>query len=111
VRVTRAAIGLALVSGAMGIAPIAGLEGGDETLYFEVLGVVLVGQLLCTVLAPLLRRLSAGAERPAVAVPTERERLVSELTAVAERLERLDAGPQVQAECERLRRLARSAAH
>ena len=111
VRVTRAAIGLALVSAAMGIAPIAGLEGGDETLYFEVLGVVLVGQLLCTVLAPLLRRLSAGAERPAVAVPTERERLVSELTAVAERLERLDAGPQVQAECERLRRLARSAAH
>ena len=110
VRVTRAAIGLALVSGAMGIAPIAGLEGGDETLYFEVLGVVLVGQLLCTVLAPLLRRLSAGAERPAVAVPTERERLVVELRAVAERLERLDAGPQVQAECERLRRLARSAA-
>jgi hypothetical protein len=110
IRVTRAAIGLALVSAAMGIAPIAGLEGGDETLYFEVLGVVLVGQLLCTVLAPLLRRLSAGAERPAVAMPTERERLVSELRAVAERLERLDAGPQVQAECERLRRLARSAA-
>ena len=110
IRVTRAAIGLALVSAAMGIAPIAGLEGGDETLYFEVLGVVLVGQLLCTVLAPLLRRLSAGAERPAVAVPSERERLVTELRAVAERLERLDAGPQVQAECERLRRLARSAA-
>ena len=110
VRVTRAAIGLALVSAAMGIAPIAGLEGGDETLYFEVLGVVLVGQLLCTVLAPLLRRLSAGAERPAVAVPTERERLVVELREVAGRLERLDAGPQVQAECERLRRLARSAA-
>jgi hypothetical protein len=110
IRVTRAAIGLALVSAAMGIAPIAGLEGGDETLYFEVLGVVLVGQLLCTVLAPLLRRLSAGAERPAVAVPSERERLITELRAVAERLERLDAGPQVQAECERLRRLARSAA-
>jgi hypothetical protein len=110
-RVTRATIGLALVSAAMGIAPIAGIvsEGGDETLYFEVLGVVLVGQLLCTVLAPLLRRLSADAERPVVAVPTERERLVVELRAVAERLERLDAGPQVQAECERLRRLARSA--
>jgi hypothetical protein len=54
--------------------------------------------------------LSAGAERPAVAVPTERERLVVELREVAERLERLDAVPQVQAECERLRRLARSAA-
>jgi hypothetical protein len=44
-----------------------------------------------------------------VAVPSERERLVAELAAVADRLERLDAGPQVQAECERLRRLARSA--
>ena len=107
-RVTRAAIGLAVVSGAMGIAPLAGLEG-DETLYFEVLGVVLVGQLLCTALAPLMRRLQAGAERPAIAVPTERERLATELTAVAERLERLDAGPQVNAECERLRRLARTA--
>jgi hypothetical protein len=110
-RITRAAIGLAVVSAAMGIAPLAGLlsEDGDETLYFEILGVVLVGQLLCTVLAPLVRRLSAGAERPAVAVPTERERLAIELTAVADRLERLGAGPQVQAECERLRRLARSA--
>jgi hypothetical protein len=108
-RVTRVAIGLAVVSGAMGIAPIAGLEGGDETLYLEILGVVLVGQLLCTALAPLLRRLSAGAEQPVVAVPTERERLVIELRAVAERLERLDAGPQVQAECERLRRLASAA--
>jgi hypothetical protein len=109
-RVTRAAIGLAVVSAAMGIAPVAGLEGGDETVYFEILGVVLVGQLLCTALAPLLRRLSASAERPVVAAPTERERLVTELTAVVDRLERLDAGPQVQAECERLRRLARSAA-
>jgi hypothetical protein len=111
-RITRVAIGLAVVSAAMGIAPVAGLlsEDGDATLYFEILGVVLVVQLLCTVLAPLVRRLNAGAERPAVAVPTERERLAIELTEVADRLERLDAGPQVQAECERLRRLARSAA-
>jgi hypothetical protein len=107
-RITRAAIGLAVVSAVMGIAPIAGLEG-DETLYVEVLGVVLVGQLLCTVLAPLLRRLSAGAERPVIAVPTERESLATELTAVADRLERLGAGPQVDAECARLRRLARTA--
>jgi hypothetical protein len=108
-RVTRAAIGLAVVSAAMGIAPVAGLEGGDETVYFEILGVVLVGQLLCTALAPLLRRLSAGVERPVVAVPTDHERLARELAAVADRLERLDAGPQVHAECERLRRLARTA--
>jgi hypothetical protein len=111
VRVTIAAAALAVVSGAMGIAPVADLlsEGGDETLYFEVLGVVLVGQLLCTVLAPLLRRLSDGAERPVVAVPTERERLATEIAGVADRLERLGAGPHVQAECERLRQLARTA--
>jgi hypothetical protein len=91
----------------LGIAPIAGLEG-NETLYVELLGVVLVGQLLCTVLAPLVRRLSAGAERPVIAVATERQRLATELTAVADRLERLEAGPRVNAECERLRRLART---
>jgi hypothetical protein len=106
-RITRAAIGLAVVSAVLGIAPIAGLEG-NETLYVELLGVVLVGQLLCTVLAPLVRRLSAGAERPVIAVATERERLATELTAVADRLERLEAGPRVNAECERLRRLART---
>jgi hypothetical protein len=97
----------AVVSAVLGIAPIAGLEG-NETLYVELLGVVLVGQLLCTVLAPLVRRLSAGAERPVIAVATERERLATELTAVADRLERLEAGPRVNAECERLRRLART---
>jgi hypothetical protein len=106
-RITRAAIGLAVVSAVLGIAPIAGLEG-NETLYVELLGVVLVGQLLCTVLAPLVRRLSAGAERPVIAVATERQRLATELTAVADRLERLEAGPRVNAECERLRRLART---
>ena len=63
-RVARAAIGQAVVSGAMGIAPLAGLEG-DETLYFEVLGVVLVGQ---AAVHGSWRRscagCSAGAERP-----------------------------------------------
>ncbi|MEA2252739.1 MAG: hypothetical protein QOG70_2981, partial [Solirubrobacteraceae bacterium] len=80
------------------------------TLYAETLGVVLIGQLLCTALAPLLRRLAAGDERPAIAVPTERERLITELIGVADRLESLDRGPQVAAESERLRRLARAAA-
>jgi hypothetical protein len=47
--------------------------------------------------------------RERVPVLGARERLVIELTAVADRLERLDAGPQVHAECERLRRLARTA--
>jgi hypothetical protein len=110
--VTRAAVALAAISGAMGVAPVAGLlpDDGDFVAYGEVLGVVLVGQLLCTALAPLLRRLRAGDERPAVEVPAAQQSLAGELFAVAERLERLGAGPQVRAECERLRRLARSAA-
>jgi hypothetical protein len=110
--VTRAAVALATISGAMGVAPLAGLvpDDGDYTLYGEILGVVLVGQLLCTALAPLLRGLDASAERPAIEVPTPEQSLASELVAVAERLEQLGAGPQVRAECERLRRLARTAA-
>jgi hypothetical protein len=110
--VTRAAVGLAAISGAMGVAPLAGLlpDDGDFTAYGEILGVVLVGQLLCTALAPLLRRLQATAERPAIEVPAPQQSLASELFAVAERLERLGAGPHVSAECERLRRLARTAA-
>jgi hypothetical protein len=110
--VTRAAVGLAAISGAMGVTPLAGLvpDDGDFTVYGEILGVVLVGQLLCTALAPLLRRLRAGDERPAVEVPAPHPSLASELFAVAERLEQIGAGPQVRAECERLRHLARTAA-
>jgi hypothetical protein len=110
--VTRAAVGLAAISGAMGVAPLAGLlpDDGDFMAYGEILGVVLVGQLLCTALAPLLRRLRAGDEHPAIEVPAPSQSLASELFAVAERLERLGAGPHVRAECERLRRLARTAA-
>ena len=110
--VTRAAVALAAISGAMGVAPLAGVlpDDGDFTAYGEILGVVLVGQLLCTALAPLLRLLGETAERPVVEVPAPQQTLAGELFAVAERLERLGAGPQVSAECERLRRLARTAA-
>jgi hypothetical protein len=110
--VTRAAVALAAISGAMGVAPLAGLlpDDGDFTAYGSILGVILVGQLLCTALAPLLRRLGESAERPVVDVPAPQQTLAGELFAVAERLERLGAGPQVSAECERLRRLARTAA-
>jgi hypothetical protein len=110
--ITRVAVVLAVVSGAMGIAPLAGVlsDDGEYALYAEILGVVLVGQLLCTAVAPLLRRLALTAERPAVEAPSREQSLASELFAVAERLERLDAGPQVGIECERLRRLARAAA-
>ena len=109
--ITRTAVALAIVSGAMGILPIVGLGFDDVSdVYVELLGIVLIGQLLCTALPPPLRRLAAIAERPVIEAPSGRERMAAELIAVADRLERLDAGPQVRAECERLRRLARSAA-
>jgi hypothetical protein len=110
--ITRVAVGLAAISSAMGLAPITGLlpDDGDFVAYGEILGVVLVGQLLCTALAPLLRRLRAGDERPAIEVNAPHQSLASELVGVAEHLERLNAGPHVRAECERLRRLARAAA-
>lgn len=68
----RIAVALAAVSGVMGIAPIAGVTPGDDgwTLYGELLGIVLVGQLLCTALAPLLRRLHRTAECPVIDVPS-----------------------------------------
>jgi peptidoglycan/LPS O-acetylase OafA/YrhL len=108
--VARAAVALAVVSGALGMAPLAGLVDDVSDFYLQLLSVVLIGQLLCTALGPPLRRLAASAPRPVIEVPTERERLALELTGVAERLERLDASPQVLDECRRLRRLARSAA-
>jgi hypothetical protein len=62
---------------------------------------------------PLPRRCEPPQQRAqsrAQQLADEHARLATELAGVADRLERLGAGPQVQAECERLRRLARSAA-
>ena len=98
-----------VASGALGMAPLVGLVGVSD-FYVPLLSVVLIGQLLYTALGPPLRRVAATAPRPVIEAPTARERLATELQGVAERLEGLDAGPQVQAECARLRRIARSAA-
>lgn len=96
-----------MLSGLGGILPLTGLlsEDGDYVLYGEVVGVILVGQLLCTALPPLVRRLRAGDERPAVAVPSERERMAAELRVVADRLA---DEPHLRHESETLRRLART---
>jgi hypothetical protein len=104
---TSVAVLLGVLSGIGGILPLAGLlpEDGDLALYGEIVGVVLVGQLLCTALPPLVRRLRAGDERAAVAVPGERERMAAELRAVAERLA---DEPHLRRESETLRRLART---
>jgi hypothetical protein len=109
---TRVAVAAAALSAAMGIAPLAvwpSVDDGVAIVYAQLLGVVLIVQLVCTAVAPLLRRLGAGAERPVGALPTPADRLADEITAVADRIERLAAQPQVAEECERLRRLAATA--
>jgi hypothetical protein len=102
---------LATLSAIGGLIPTAGLapENADATVSAEVMGVLLVGQLFFTALPPLLRRLQATDERPIATPPTVGERLAADIAEVADRLERLDAGADVRAECERLRRIARSA--
>ncbi|MEY2533381.1 MAG: hypothetical protein QOF29_1291 [bacterium] len=111
VTTTRVVVGAAVVSSVMSLAPVAGLVPGEavEEGYVRILGVVLVVQLVGTAVAPLLRRLAAGAERPAGAPPSPADRLAEEIDAVADRLEALAPAPGVLAECARLRRLARTA--
>lgn len=102
-----AAVALAAISAVGGILPIAGALPGDwnSTTYGELLGIVLLGQLLCTVLAPLVRRLNASGERAVLEIPTERDRMAFELRSIAERL---DAEPHLTRERDTLRRLARA---
>jgi hypothetical protein len=105
------AVAAAAVSGAMGIVPISGLvsDAVDADGYAQLLGVVLVVQLVATAVAPLLRRLGSQAGRAAAPALTPADRLADEIAAAADRIERLAGHPQVAAECERLRGLARAA--
>jgi hypothetical protein len=108
---TRVAVVAAAVSGAMGVLPTAGIvsDGIDAERYAQLLGVVLVVQLVATAVAPLLRRLGAGEARRAEPALTPAERLADEIAAAADRIERIAGHPLVSDECERLRRLARAA--
>ena len=109
VTATRVAVVASAVSAAMGIYPLIGPgpDDLDAEGYAQVLGVVLVIQLVATAVAPLLRRLAAGAEPPVDMPPETSARLADEIAAAADRIESLATEPQVVAECERLRRVAR----
>jgi hypothetical protein len=116
VAATRIAVAAAALSGAMGVLPLVVTppETVDDERYAQVLGVVLVIQLVATAVAPILRRL--GRDRPpaedsvpAVAALVPGDRLADEIVAAADRIERLAPGPLVAGECERLRRLAAGA--
>jgi hypothetical protein len=107
---TRVAVAAAAVSGVMGLLPTAGVtsEDIDAEAYAQALAIVLVVQLVSTAVAPLLRRLGEP-RRPVEPGLTAAERLSEEIAAVADRIERIAAHPQVSDECERLRALARAA--
>jgi hypothetical protein len=111
VATTRIVVAAAAISGAMGIYPLVGPVPDDPpaALYAQIVGVVLVVQVVGTIVAPLLRRLREDAVRPAEPALTPAERLAEEIAATADRIERIAAHPQVADECERLRRLARAA--
>jgi hypothetical protein len=110
VTATRVAVVASAISAAMGTWPLTGPvpDDADEEAYAQVLGVVLVVQLVATAVAPLLRRLAAGAEPPAGTPLEPSARLADEIAAAADRIESLAPQPQVIAECERLRRVARA---
>jgi peptidoglycan/LPS O-acetylase OafA/YrhL len=114
VAATRVAVAAATVSAAMGAYPLIVMPddiAGER--YAQVLGAVLVVQLVATAVAPVLRRLGrdrelAARDEPSAAF-TPAERLADEILAAADRIERLAPQPQVADECARLRRLARAA--
>jgi hypothetical protein len=108
---TRIVVAAAAISGAVGIYPLVGLVPDDAPVevYAQIVGVVLVVQVVGTVVAPLLRRLGADVAPAAEPALTPAERLAEEIAATADRIERIAAHPQVSDECERLRRLARAA--
>ena len=108
VAATRVAVVAAAISCVMGVAPTAGLTSDsiDAAAYAQILGAVLVVQLVATAVAPLLRRLGTGVPRPTEPALTAGERLADEIAATADRIA---AHPLVSDECERLRRLARAA--
>jgi peptidoglycan/LPS O-acetylase OafA/YrhL len=111
VATTRIVVAAGAISGAMGIYALVGPvpDGAPAEVYAQIVGVVLVVQVVGTIVAPLLRRLGTGAARPAEPALTPAERLAEEIAAAADRIERIAAHPQVSDECERLRRLARAA--
>jgi hypothetical protein len=111
VTATRVAVAAAAVSGVMGVLPTAGAPSDSigGAAYAQLLGVVLVIQLVSTAVAPLLRRLGTGEPRPSEPALTPAARIADEIAAAADRIERIAAHPAVSEECERLRRLPRAA--
>jgi hypothetical protein len=107
---TRVAVWLAVTSGAGGLLLTIGVLNGATVgaLYYELLAVIVICQLLLMALGPLLRTLPSAGAAPAVA-GSSREDVAREIERSADRLEGLAAAdPLVHEECERLRRLART---
>lgn len=118
---TTASIVLGSVEGLLGASAIVDVAEADEG-YAQLSGVLVIALLLTTVLAPLIRKLGTPASGTPLAdtprSPSTRasgvsDHLPTEVQAIAERIELLNAdparrSPEIRAECRRLRDLART---
>ena len=75
--------------------------------YAKLLGVILIAQVVATLVATLGRRLAAEPELSQLEPEDPVARLRREVSATADRIERLTPDAQVSAECRYLRQLAR----
>jgi hypothetical protein len=101
---------LAVFDGAAGILAISEVVDEVDTEFGQLLAALVVLLLLTTLLQPIVRRV----QQPSDAAPARpQSALTSELVALADRLEALNADParrssEIRRECERLRELART---
>ena len=103
-------IGLAVFDGAAGILAISEVLDDVETEFGQLLAALVVLLVLTSLLQPIVRRMQRPADASRVRTQTA---LTSELLALADRLETLNADParrsaEIRRECERLRQLARA---
>lgn len=101
---------LAVFDGAAGILAISEVVDEVDAEFGQLLAALVVLLVLTTVLQPIVRRVQQPAEARAAGTQSA---LTSELLALADRLEALNADParrssEIRRECERLRELARA---
>jgi hypothetical protein len=109
-------IALGIVDSFFGVLAISGVVGELDQGFGQLMAVLVILLVLTTALAPILRRLQRAAVSPAAAAGGRAagpRGLVTEVLAVADRIEALNGdpgnrAPDIRRECERLRELART---
>jgi hypothetical protein len=110
-RITTAALWLAAIDGLGAILAISGLMSDVDEVWGRVFGAALVLLVLATALPPILRRVQPDA--PAAARDGAGGSFASQVVEIADRIAELNSdpgirAPEIRAEVERLRKLAKS---